>query len=70
MIQNVQGNDYPIINRILQKLINQEVIFSKNKQVETILFPATEEMPFSQLNVLLFQTRDFIICQIYSKKNE
>lgn len=70
MIQNVQGNDYPIINRILQKLINQEVIFSKNKQVETILFPATEEMPSSQLNVLLFQTWDFIICQIYSKKNE
>ena len=56
MIQNVQGNDYPIINRILQKLINLEVIFSKNKQVETILFPATEEMPPSQLNVLLFQT--------------
>ena len=56
MIQNVQGNDYPIINRILQKLINLEVIFSKNKQVETILFPATEEMPSPQLNVLLFQT--------------
>ena len=36
MIQNVQGNDYPIINRILQKLINQEAIFSKNKQTENM----------------------------------